>query len=447
MSFGAKESAPCPSNVGYTNIFCTMENDKNPRLLILCTQPYNPMNQARSLESYFHAFDRENVFQVFSDARTPVKGLCASLYQITDYQLLQRRLRKDAIVGRVFSYEDSLQQSLNETTPLEEAKRFKSDGLYRFARKWVWKKRFWDTSAFQKWISEVAKPDAVFLCFSPDFFLFDLYDEIKRLTNAPLFLSITDDLVFNRHFSLSPFYWAYRFLYEKRAKKAIAESRACFFVSEKMKRFYGERLGAKGYVQYIATRLPTPSQNPIPSCPKVARYFGIIESGRFESLCQVADAFQAAGLETILEVYTPSFDEIAKKKHPDNLLIKKSIPYGRVLSTMRETDLLIMVEGLKKRDQAAVAYSLSTKVADSLGSGRLVLAYGGENAGLISFVKEKDACLVATDFEGLVSLLKKMKDGNICYKEVIERSLLVAEECFDIETQSHLFLSRVRELL
>ena len=75
------------------------------------------------------------------------------------------------------------------------------------------------------------------------------------------------------------------------------------------------------------------------------------------------------------------------------------------------------------------------------------MAYGGENAGLISFVKEKDACLVATDFEGLVSLLKKMKDGNVCYKEVIERSLLVAEECFDIETQSHLFLSRVRELL
>lgn len=424
-----------------------MENVKQPRILILCTQPYHPMCQSRSLDSYFHSFPRDQLCQVFSDARTPIKGLCASLYQITDYQLLCRWKKRNTTVGRIYYYDDLPKESINEKRHLDKAKKWKGDGLYRFVRKLLWKKRFWNTQEFQKWICNVAKPDAIFLCFSPDFFFFEICEEIRKITKAKLLLSITDDLVFNRHFSLSPFYWLYRQAYERKAKQTIKQSDACFFVSNKIKKFYEANLGSKGYVQYIATNLPKPGEIKSPSNIRVARYLGMIESGRYESLCEVAEAFKLAGMDTVLEVYTPSYVEVVNKTRPDNLILKKPISYEKTLEAMRESDLLVMVEGMRKKDQKTVAYSLSTKVADSLGSGKLVLAYGGENTGLLSFVKEKNACLYATDFNGLVSVLKNVSDGKADLSGTILRSLETAHSCFDLEKQSRLFLERVQQII
>ena len=62
----------------------------HPRLLIVGTIPYNTKDSSRAFEAYFHNWEKENIAQIFSDPKTPVKGHCGTLFQITDYRLLQR---------------------------------------------------------------------------------------------------------------------------------------------------------------------------------------------------------------------------------------------------------------------------------------------------------------------------------------------------------------------
>lgn len=424
------------------------DNNKTwqPRILILCTQPYHPMVQSRALDSYFHFWDRDNLYQIFSDARTPIKGLCASLYQITDWQLVQRWKKKNAEVGRVFNYSELPDEWEAEVLPtLKKAKKWKSNGLYRWARKTLWKKRFWNTDKLNRWIEETVKPDAIFFCFSPDFFLLDIAEYISNKWKIPMFLSITDDLYFQDHFSLSPFYWLYRAWYKHRIRKLMKRSVFGVFESEKIKRKYCDTFHIPGCVQYIASSLPNVAKVDAPSSILTARYLGNIEYGRFESLCQVADAFLKAGKDIKVEVYSSSYPEIVNKKHPANLVVKKPVSYDEALKLMSTADLLLLVEGTKKKDQRDTAYSLSTKVGDTLGSGRLVLAYGGAETGALSFLKEKDACLCANNLDELASIICSL--DNLNKEAVIEKSLRVAKECFDLNVQAKKWLEEATSLL
>ena len=78
----------------------------HPRVLIVGTVPYNKRSTSRAFEAYFHGWEKENLAQVFSNTRTPCKGHCGTLFQITDHRLLKRRFNKKTDTGKIFRYED-----------------------------------------------------------------------------------------------------------------------------------------------------------------------------------------------------------------------------------------------------------------------------------------------------------------------------------------------------
>jgi len=135
---------------------------REPKILIIDTQPYHKMVQSRALESYFHQFRKENLMQIFSDDRIPCKGQCEYLYQITDYDLLKCRFNKKHKVGKVYSYKDlPLEWNINA----KRIRKPKNRGpLYRFLRKAIWKKSYWNTAELEKLVSDFC-PDFIFVGF------------------------------------------------------------------------------------------------------------------------------------------------------------------------------------------------------------------------------------------------------------------------------------------
>ena len=61
------------------------------RVLIVGTVPYNEMSTSRAFDSYFRFWEKENLAQIFSNAKAPVKGHCGTLFQITDERMLKSR--------------------------------------------------------------------------------------------------------------------------------------------------------------------------------------------------------------------------------------------------------------------------------------------------------------------------------------------------------------------
>ena len=79
---------------------------RHHRILIVGTIPYNKNTSSRAFDAYFHNWEKENIRQIFSNTKTPVKGHCGSLYQITDQRLLKCRLKKIDEVGVIFEDKD-----------------------------------------------------------------------------------------------------------------------------------------------------------------------------------------------------------------------------------------------------------------------------------------------------------------------------------------------------
>lgn len=76
--------------------------ERHRRVLIVGTVPYNEMSTSRAFDSYFHFWEKENLAQIFSNAKAPAKGHCGTLYQITDARMLKRRFDKKTKTGVIF---------------------------------------------------------------------------------------------------------------------------------------------------------------------------------------------------------------------------------------------------------------------------------------------------------------------------------------------------------
>ena len=149
----------------------------HPKLLIVGTVPYNRQLSSRAFESYFKNWEKENLAQIFSNPKEPIKGHCGTLYQITDKRMLDRYFKSKIDTGVVYNYnelKDSIKQntipSRNIYSKLYGIGSRKSPSIY-LLRKILWKKKYWCTEKLNTWLDSF-NPECVFLAFSDDFFYF-----------------------------------------------------------------------------------------------------------------------------------------------------------------------------------------------------------------------------------------------------------------------------------
>lgn len=403
-----------------------------PKILIVAPQPYNKNEQSRSLNSYFHQFDKGNLAQIFSDARTPSKGNCATLFQITDFRLAKRRFKRSIKTGQTFKWEDlpdNAENSINTYRPKHKTP------FYRFLRKWVWRKKYWDTPELEKFVDDL-KPDYVFMVFSPDFFVFDISLHFAGKYQIPLIGCVYDDYVFSEHHKGQWLNRLYMKKYLQTVDKFMNTNPILIFESNKIQKRYKEEYKCSSTVIYISSDIkPKPCQGI--DLTKDWYFFGNLEAGRLDSLKDVANIL--GNLNSPIKVHIYSKD-ISKEDQTGNLCLHPAIPYAKVLKTMEQAGALLIVESLSDKYLPYTEYSLSTKVGDSLAFGKPVIAYGNKNSGCISFLEETSSCYIADSKEDLEKLISNILNGKEDPK-VYQRQFETAKTCFSIDEQSQKFLN------
>lgn len=411
------------------------DNERQPKILIVDTQPFNKMVQSRALDSYFHQIAKANLMQIFSDARTPVKGQCETLYQITDYSLLKRRFCRRQQVGRLFRYEDLSTEFSNDQGSLKKPK---SKGpVYRFIRNVIWKKTYWDTEELEKLV-ETFQPDFIFVGFSKDFFIFDIALHFSKKLSVPLILSIADDYVFFDEYRGKLLNRLYRKKYLKLVNECFKRTAFCVFESEKINKKYTSEYQLTGHTIFISSDL-----NINEACEpknKSFCYFGNLEYGRGESLIEVAEALAQISGEYSVEVYSKDIEELSKRNLPNNMILHSQIPYEEVIVKMEECFCLLLVEGFSQKNVEMTKYSLSTKVADYLSFKKPLLAYGDKECGAIDFLCEHNLGYVATRKQELQKTIRNVLEKTN-FEDLFLRQKKIRETCFDLETQSNRFLA------
>lgn len=426
-----------------------------PRVLIVGTVPYNTKSTSRAFEAYFHGWPKENLAQIFSNAKTPCKGHCGTLYQITDHSLLRKWLGKRVETGTVFRYEDL--PAVWEDNDLEvdgavTKKAYKLGAkhtpLTHLLRGLLWRKRFWCTDKLNAWL-DAFSPECVFLSFSDDYFILRIALYVARRYNIPIVSSIGDDYYFNKHFSLSPLYQLYKESYKALVRKTLAHKGSAIYISDKIRDKYNSEFGLDGETVYLTSEIRRREFRPINvECP-VVTYFGNIRMGRNDSLCDTADALREIDPSYAIDVYSNENDEkyYRRLKSHSNVRFHGSVPYARVQEEMRKSDVTVIVEGFREKDIELSRYSLSTKAADAMASGCAILTYGSPECGVVEYMQSTDASAVCTEKAELTATIKALMKDQALQRKQYDQAVKMTAEHHNLESSCATFRGVVEKAL
>ena len=427
----------------------------HPRMLIVGTIPYNTKDSSRAFDAYFHYWERENIAQIFSHPMTPVKGHCGTLFQITDYRMLQCWKGKRVETGRIYTY-DELPDSTESSDREDESKSAK--GAYRFGLKHsplthllrglLWRKHLWCTDKLNEWLDEF-KPECVFLSYSDDYFIPQIAFYVAERYNIPIVNSILDDYYFNTHFSLNPLYWWYKLTYKKLIRKVLSHKGSAIYISDKIRDKYNGDLGLDGETIYLTSTVTRKPFAPINTEKPLITYFGNIGMGRNHALNDIGYALGKINPKYRLEVYSGSKDPLQYEgfKENPNVYFGGTIPYEEVQEKMSNSDVTVIVEGFLPKDIDLSRYSLSTKAADSLASGATILTYGSQEAGIVEYMQSTKAAYVCTDKEQLVDTIREMLSTPNKQRQYYEQQIVMTHEHHNIEKSCEMFMVVVNRAL
>ena len=415
----------------------------HPRVLIIATTPYSENYSSRSLDAYFHYWEKDNVAQIFTRNIIPTKGHCGELFQISDAKLLKRWMHKNVETGRLYLYDELCESGANQVIDDNAMQRIgtKHTPTIEILRRILWRKKFWCTTLLNEWLDKF-QPECIFYNFSNHIFTQQIVLFIAEKYDIPIITAIGDDFYFNDQNKVSPAYHLYRIIFKKLTRKILTRKNAsAVYVSHKIREKYEQQFNLKGRTIYFNSTVPRKNFCPINTDKPVIAYFGNIRLGRNNSLLEFATALGKVNSAYTLEVYAgesdPTYYE-PLQKHP-NIKYGGKIPYEDVRKKTKECDIVVVVEGFRDVDIAFTKYSLSTKAADSLSCGSAIMVYGPEEAGIVDYFKRFDAAMVCTNPDYLEESLFKLINDVTLQKEYYEKAKQVAKKNHTVQSSTRRF--------
>lgn len=425
----------------------------HPRILIVGTSPYTTSGTSRTFDTFFHFWERDRVAQIFSRNWIPNKGHCAELYQITDAQLLKKWLHKPTTVGKIYYYDDLVEQSgIREVQDTASVGKLYSLGIkhsptVELMRRVLWRKKYWCTPELNEWLDKF-KPDCVLYSFSNHVFFQQVALYVAERYDIPIVTCIGDDFYFNDQKKISPAYYLFRRQFKSLTGKILfRKGSSASYCSNKIKEKYNDYFHMNGQVVYTNSTIQRRAFRTINLDNPLIVYFGSIRLGRNDALLDIADALGRINSDYKIEIYSgesdPSYFE-KLKAHP-NVTYGGSVPYSEVQKKTEECDVFVIAEGFALENINFTRYSLSTKAADSLASGAAILMYGPDDAGVVGYLRECEAAMVCSDRETLRhDIVKLFEDVNI-QKMLYDNAFTAYKTNHLVESTTELFETIIEE--
>ena len=174
----------------------------HPKILIIATTPYSTSDSSRTLDAYFHYWEKDRVAQIFSRNWIPNKGHCGEMYQITDASLLKKWLHQPVEVGQIYTYDEMRNEDGNEVMEDSSAVGLsykigsKHSPSVEILRRLLWRKKFWCTPKLIKWLDDF-KPECIVYNFSNHLFTQQIALFVANRYQIPIVAIIGDNYYFD----------------------------------------------------------------------------------------------------------------------------------------------------------------------------------------------------------------------------------------------------------
>ena len=412
------------------------------KLLIIGHLPVATQNNMGiTFLSLFSRFQRQELCQLYIYPSYPDVDRCASFYRVTDKEVLSC-LPTFRCPGK--AVDPSLirpTQGLYEVASDEGFYRNKKNksAVRRLMRDAMWSLSRWYGPNLKKWLDE-EKPDCIFAAPGVAKFLYDIALKISKKRNIPIITYVCDEY----YFVDTPKGLLDRLrlsLLQKKIRTLMDRSSHLVVICDELEKAYGEAFKVPTTVlmtgSSAAVQTPNPAQNPKSIC-----YFGNIRCNRYLSLAQVGRTLEQInreqGTNYCLKIYTSEKDTqiLDTLRQVSTIELCGFLTGEAYRQAFDQAELLLHVEAFDQASIDYVRHSVSTKIGDSLGSGKVLLAYGPREVSSMGHLERHGCALTAFDESQLKQMLLTAFTDADARKQAAERGVQTAVKYHDSDKNS-----------
>ena len=129
----------------------------------------------------------------------------------------------------------------------------------------------------------------------------------------------------------------------------------------------------------------------------------------------------------------------------NGIVFHGSIPKDEVQEIIRDSIAVLHVESFDDKNRNMVKYSFSTKIADCLGSGTPLIAFGPADVASIEYLIENNCAFVATSYNNLSVVFKNFLDESRISK-LLNNALKIAKLNHERSIVSDYFISVLKQV-
>lgn len=402
------------------------------KILIVSHNPINQFdNMGKTIGNIFSGFKKEELCQLYFRKQNTNAENCNEFFCIDDVSMCKSIFNRRYKTGMPVKNNTTIIQTNKAEADVFEYGR-KRNGLIYTLRDLLWKIGKWNSKDFKIWI-ENQNITSIFLVAGDYIFPFNITMRLAKKYNIPLYIYFVDEFYRTNIGKQTILAKIHKFMYRKKFKKAIENSKEYFCISESMEKYYSETFTKKGNVLMNTTTITKQSEKKNNKNDRlIISYIGNLGYNRWENLIDIADVIEENGLNEKIEfnIYSGEKNEniITKLKSIKGLNYKGRINPEEVINKIEESDLLLHIENFEKMNIEKVKYSISTKIPDSLASGKVLLVYGPEEVEAINYIKRNNAGIVVNRKDDLINIFKEILSDKINKQIILKNATNLVEK-------------------
>lgn len=419
-----------------------------PRVIVISNNSFSKTgSNGRSLGQLVIGWPKDKLAQFCISTDTPDYDVCSNYYLVTDKSALNgflhfRKARRCVI-------NNCLNSKGNFTI---SHKRYNKSPVRTICRNVIWWHERWKSLEYKQWINDF-NPQVILLMNSDSIFMFRVAIDLSKDKRIPIVMYNTEGFYFFKkpytycRWWETIFFRLYQCLYRHYYSLLMNHVSYSIYANSKLQDDYYSVFRGKSMVIYTGSRL-TPLNEEINTEHPVFCYIGNLEYSRIDALIEVAEVLQSIDSEFVLNVYGKYNDTIAEKaKKCKGLLLKGFIDYDRVVETIYHSDVLFHAETQNILWAEALKYGFSTKIADSICSGKCFVMYSSPDIAGAYYLQKTGAGWHASSKEELKTVLMTVLYNKEERNRVLLRARKIAERYHQSNKNCAAFQQVLNDLL
>ena len=281
------------------------------------------------------------------------------------------------------------------------------------AREFIWLFGKWKTKELNKFLDEF-DADVLFFPIYSTVYMNRLQNYIRKHTNKPTVLYVSDDNYSYKSISKTPISLFSRFWMRIHEKKLFKTASKIMVISPKQKEEYDKLFNTDSVIMTKGIDFSKNSfEEKIPASPIKMVYTGKLIIGRWLSLAKIAEALSDVNKEKTkieLDIYTTDIltPEQEKALNRNGCAVKGALKLDEVQKVQKEADILVFVESLERKFRYTARLSFSTKITDYLQKGKCIFAIGDRDIAPIDYFNRYDSAITASSYDEIAVQLEKL---------------------------------------